>query len=129
MLYQNNDGSFTLDDKPTPSWWSAEREREARKREAENAALYERMCEQVAEIERERAIAAEVAERDETIELAELANEAAMVELEQLGCIEFEPQFNWNAKSTPEDRGWSRAVLDIIAEYGADVAESVFELF
>lgn len=76
----------------------------------ESAAMYQAMVEQV-------------------IEMAELAEEAALAELEAFGCIEFEPQFNWSAKSKPEDRGWSRAVLDIIAFEGASVAESVFELY
>lgn len=79
--------------------------------------------------EYERKLAAETAERDQLIELVETAEESAMAELAVFGCIEFEPQFNWRSKSTPEDRGWSRAVLDIIAEEGADVAESVFELY
>lgn len=80
------------------------------------------------EREREREIAAEVAERDDVVELAEQAEEAAMIELAEFGCIEFEPQFNWHAKSTPDDRGWSRAVIDIIKFEGED-AEPLFELF
>lgn len=63
------------------------------------------------------------------VELAEQAEESALSELAAFGCIEFEPQFNWSRKSTPEERGWSRAVLDIIAEVGAAEAESLFELF
>lgn len=81
------------------------------------------------ELEQEWAESREVAEREEIIELAEMAEEAALAELGAFGFIEFEPQFNWSAKSTPEDRGWSRAVLDIIAEYGAADTEPVFELF
>lgn len=96
---------------------------------------YERLLYALAEHEMredervEREIAAEVAEVDELVELAEMAEECAMVELEVYGCIEFEPQFNWSAKSTPEDFGWSWAVLDIIAAEGAADAESLFELF
>jgi hypothetical protein len=64
---------------------------------------------------------------EEIIATVELAEEAAMAELEAFGCIEFEPQFNWNAK--PAERGWSRAMLDIIAQEGAAEAEPLFELF
>ena len=74
-------------------------------------------------------VAIEVAERDEIIELVEQAETAALVELEQFGCIEFEPQFNWHRKSTPDERGWSRAMLDIIEFEGSADAESLFELF
>ena len=97
--------------------WEREMEREQEIWDAYDEA-YEQM-----------AIAAEVAERDSIIEQAELAWETSMAELKEFGCIEFEPQFNWHAKSSPEERGWSRAVLDIIAELGASTAESVFELF
>jgi len=62
------------------------------------------------------------------MEMVEEIEEAAMVEREQFGCIEFEPQFNWNRKSTPDERGWSRAMVDIIAFEGED-AEPLFELF
>lgn len=104
--------------------WEAEMEREAE--------IWESYDEAMAELEREEAereIAAEVAERDEVIELAEMAWESSMDELAAFGCIEFEPQFDWSRKSTPEERGWSRAVLDIIAHEGAADAESLFELF
>ena len=76
----------------------------------ESAAMYDQMVNQV-------------------VELAEMAEEAALAELEAFGVIEFEPQFDWGRKSTPEERGWSRAVLDIIAFEGAANAESLFELF
>jgi len=66
---------------------------------------------------------------EETIALAEMAWESSMSELAAFGCIEFEPQFDWSAKSTPEERGWSRAVLDIIAFEGAADAESIFKLY
>lgn len=65
---------------------------------------------------------------EQLVEMVDEMQEASMVELEQFGCIEFEPQFNWHAKSTPDDRGWSRAVIDIIAFEGED-AEPLFELF
>ena len=129
MLYMNDEGKLVIDDRDLPESAWAEWERERAERMAENQRRYERMREQVEAIERDRAIAAEVAERDATIEHVELAEEAALAELAAFGCIEFEPQFNWSRKSTPEERGWSRAVLDIIAEYGAAETESVFELF
>ena len=117
--------------------WEAEMEREAEIWESYDEAWAEederQMREAYAELEREKAAergtAAEVAERDETIELAELAEESAMSELAVFGCIEFEPQFNWHAKSTPEERGWSRAMVDIIAFEGAENAEALFELY
>lgn len=70
-----------------------------------------------------------VTERDRLIELVEEVEIAALAELKAFGCIEFEPQFNWSSKSTPEDRGWSRAVLDIIEFEGEEDAEDLFELF
>lgn len=68
-------------------------------------------------------------EYEQAIETAEMAEEAAMSELAVFGCIEFEPQFNWSRKAEPEERGWSRAVLDIIEFEGAADAESLFELY
>lgn len=63
------------------------------------------------------------------IEQVELATEAANAELEAFGCIEFEPQFNWSRRSTPGERGWSRALLDLIAQDGAGMTESLCELY
>lgn len=103
---------FTLED------WERRHPQYTPKATAENEKRYRDM---------ER-IAAEVAERDMLIEMSEMAEEAAMVERDVFGCIEFEPQFNWNAKSTPDERGWSRAMVDIIAFEGED-AEPLFELF
>ena len=80
------------------------------------------------ERERNAAAAKETKYEDEVIELTELSEEAAMDELAAFGCIEFEPQFNWHAKSTPDDFGWTRAVIDIIAFEGED-AEPLLELF
>lgn len=71
MLYQKPDGTLTIDERDLPEWVWVEWEREAKEREAVNAERYRLMCEQVAAIERDRAIAAEVTERDETIELGE----------------------------------------------------------
>lgn len=70
----------------------------------------------------------ELFDAESLVKMVDEMQEAAMVELEQFGNIEFEPQFNWHAKSTPDDRGWSRAVIDIIAFEGED-AEPLFELF
>lgn len=67
-------------------------------------------------------------ETDELIEFVELAEEDARCQLNIFGCLEFEPQFDWSRKSTPDERGWSRAVLDIIDFEGAADAESLFEL-
>lgn len=80
------------------------------------------------EVMRDLRISDEVAERDEIIEFVELSEEAALVELAAFGCIEQRPQFDWSRKSTPDERGWSRAVLDIIDFEGAANAESLFEL-
>lgn len=80
------------------------------------------------EVMRDLRISDEVAERDELIEFVELAEEDARCQLNVYGCLEFEPQFDWSRKSTPEERGWSRAVLDIIDFEGAANAESLFEL-
>lgn len=66
------------------------------------------------------------AERDELIERAEMAWEISMAELAEFGCIEFEPQFDWDGKC---ERGDSRAMRDIIEFEGAADAESLFELF
>lgn len=99
---------FTLEERTME--WERRHPRYAKRATPENEARYAAMCERVAE-------------------LAQLAEESANVELEAFGCVEFEPQFNWGAKSTPEERGWSRAVLDIIAFEGAADAESLFELF
>jgi len=67
-------------------------------------------------------------ERDRLIEMVEFAERGAMTELLAYGCIEQLPQFNWSAKSGPEERGWSRAVLDIIECEGAEDAEALFWL-
>ena len=92
---------------------------------------YERLLYAVAEFETQPldSIAAEVVERDELIEFVEMAERTAMTERNVFGCIEFEPQFNWDAKSKPDEHGWSRAVLDIIEDEGASIAESIFELY
>lgn len=74
-------------------------------------------------------VAAEVIEQDELIEFVEMAERTAMAERNVFGYVEFEPQFNWNAKSKPDERGWSRAVLDIVEDEGASIAESIFELY
>lgn len=74
----------------------------------------------------ERIITAEVAERNEIIELVEMAEEAALDELAVFGCIEMRPQFNWFAKG---ERGSWRAMVDIIAFEGAANAESLFWLY
>ena len=68
-------------------------------------------------------------EIDALIEMVDMATEAALDELAAFGFIAYEPQFNWHAKSSPEERGWSRAVLDLIAEDGAALTESLFELW
>lgn len=92
---------------------------------------YERLLYAVAEFETQPLdpIAAEVVERDELIEFVEMAERTAMTERNVFGYVEFEPQFNWDAKSKPDERGWSRAVLDITEDEGASIAESIFELY
>lgn len=62
-------------------------------------------------------------------ELAEMAESAAMDELDAFGCIEFEPQFNWSRKAGPNEHGWLRAVVDIVEYEGKADAESLFELY
>lgn len=68
-------------------------------------------------------------ERDQLIEYVEFVEEAALAELAEFGNLEFEPQFNWYAKSEPWERGWSRAMFDIMDELGTDISEPLFELF
>lgn len=128
MLYMNDEGKLVIDDRPLPESAWTEWEREEAERMAENQRRYEHMREQVAAIERDLRISAEVAERDALIEHVELAEEAALAELAAFGCIEQRPQFDWSRKASPEERGWSRAVLDIIAFEGAADAECLFEL-
>jgi len=65
--------------------WEAELEREF-----EEAESYDEAMAELEREEAEREIAAEVAERDAIIEHAEMAEEAALSELEAFGCIEFE---------------------------------------
>lgn len=90
MLYLNADGTMTITNEPTPEWVWAEHEREKRERMAENERRYAAMVEQVARIERDAEVAAEVAERDELIEYVEAVEEAALAELAEFGCVEFE---------------------------------------
>jgi len=91
MLYMNNDGSFTIDDKPTPAWFTAERKREERERMERNAERYAEMqrAAWAAECKREyeRQLSEETAERDAIIELVETAEESAMSELAAFGFI------------------------------------------
>lgn len=79
MLYLNADGTMTITNEPTPEWVWAEHEREKRERMAENERRYAAMVEQVARIE-----------RDALIEYVEAVEEAALAELAEFGCVEFE---------------------------------------
>jgi cell division septum initiation protein DivIVA len=79
------------------------------RREREIERLRERLAELDAELERGWEIAAEVAERDEIAELAEMAEESALSELGAFGCIEFEPQVNWDE---PADTAFIRWMVE-----------------
>ena len=72
--------------------WERELEREREMHEAYDEA-YEQMLADIAEYEREQAIAAEVAERDELIEYVEFVESAARDELAAFGCIWLEQGF------------------------------------
>lgn len=77
------------------------------------------------EREFESQLAEETAEIDEMVALAELANEAAMVELEQLGCIGFDTALSdaeWNETS---GEFWEFAV-DLYDEPRAYVLTELF---
>lgn len=77
--------------------WERELEREREIEEAYDEAYEQMLAEREQEPPTEfDAYGAE--ERDEIIELAEMAWESSMAELEAFGCIEFEPQFNWHRK-------------------------------
>ena len=64
--------------------------------EAERGEWQEDWDELLDEQERDRATAAEVAERDETIAMVEVAEESALSELAAFGSIEFETGVPWN---------------------------------
>lgn len=134
MLYMGTDGTIVVDDRPYPANLWSEEDLMAAKRRADNTARYAEMEAQVARIELEREIAAEVAEqmmagvseterefareaaeRDALIELVELAEEAAMTELEAFGSV-------W-----PED-GVSQAEYDETLEEFWEFACDLYEV-
>lgn len=109
MLYQDKYGNLIIDDRPTPARFWIEDERKKSEERKANAERYAAMCAMV-----------DAVERDELAEYVEFVESAAADELAAFGSIEMEPQFNWSRKATPDERGWSRAMLDIIAFEGEE---------
>ena len=95
MLY-TNDGTLAIDDRPAPRGLFTAERRAARERREQLAGIYEEM----------RQMAEEIA----------AIEEAASVELEQLGCIEMRPQFDWSRKARPDERGSMAAIVAICTE-------------
>lgn len=82
MLYLREDGALVIDERPLPEWAWAENEREV-----EDDERYQKMCELVAAIERDRAISKEVAEIDELLDFVEVIEENARAEIQAFGFI------------------------------------------